>query len=216
MKSLRINIQSNTNHSKHDQPQHHSTKRYAFYVVTNESRERISARMRTNSRHIKQYVQATSKSVFIKHDDEKRLNRLSIGWVEQIERRMLYIGMERTRISRIASSNGQSSDGNRVALVYNAIPIDDRRWKTTFICKVSRIHTFLCIFFCVQRVQIFCVRWMVDLKIDFFLYFMNMYMFIFINEIKNRDFILFIKKTLINLILKNKLSLIGLNWTEDI
>lgn len=53
--------------------------------------------------------------------------------------------MERTRISRIASSNGQSSDGNRVALVYNAIPIDDRRWKTTFICKVSRIHTFICI-----------------------------------------------------------------------
>lgn len=90
--------QSNTNHSKHDQPQHHSTKRNVFYAVTNESGERISARMRTNSRHIKQYVQATSKSVFIKHDDEERLNRLSIGRVEQIERRMLYIGMERTRI----------------------------------------------------------------------------------------------------------------------
>ena len=47
--------------------------------------------------------------------------------------------MERTRISRIASSNGQSSDGNRVALVYNAIPIDGRPWKTAAVCK-TRIH----------------------------------------------------------------------------
>lgn len=52
---------------------------------------------------------------------------------------MLYIAVERTRISRIASSNGQSSDGNRVALVYNAIPIDGRPWKTTAVCK-TRIH----------------------------------------------------------------------------
>lgn len=185
-------IQSNTNHSKHDQPQHHSTKRNVFYAVTNESRERISARMRTNSRHIKQYVEATSKSVFIKHDDEKRLNRLSIGRVEQIERRMLYIGMERTRISRIASSNGQSSGGNRVALVYNAIPIDDRRWKTTFVCKVSGVHTFI-------RIRILYILLCAEstnllhslnggLKLISFYEFMNVCMFIFINKrSKNRD-----------------------------
>lgn len=148
--------------------------------------------MRTNSRHIKQYVQATSKSVFIKHDDEKRLNRLSIGRVEQIERRMLYIGMERTRISRIASSNGQSSGGNRVALVYNAIPIDDRRWKTTFVCKVSGVLTFI-------RIRILYILLCAEstnllhslnggLKLISFYEFMNVCMFIFINKrSKNRD-----------------------------
>lgn len=87
-----------------------------------------------------------SKSVFIEHDRTTRGDSIDQPRTSRTNRTEDALYSERTRISRIASSNGQSSDGNRVALIYNAIPIDGCPWKTRCVCKALHICTYVLFF----------------------------------------------------------------------
>lgn len=141
--------------------------------------------MRINSRHIKQYVQATSKSVFIKHDDEKRLNRLSIGWTNRTED-ALYRNGENAYITNCVFEWTVLGRKPRWFIMrYLLTTVDGKQPSYVRFHAYIRLYVYVySIFFYVQRSFAFAEWW---IKIDFFLYFMNVYMFIFINEIENRD-----------------------------
>lgn len=84
-----------------------------------------------------------SKFVFIEHDRTTKGDSIDQPRTSRTNRTEDALYSERTRMSRIASSNGQSSDGNRVALIYNAIPIDGCPWKTRCVCKALHVRFIL-------------------------------------------------------------------------
>lgn len=115
---------------------------YTIYAYINVSYRECS----NYFRRLLYMCERQSKSVFIEHDRTTRGDSIDQPRTSRTNRTEDALYSERTRISRIASSNGQSSDGNRVALIYNAIPIDGCPWKTRCVCKALHVYTYVLFF----------------------------------------------------------------------